>query len=714
MNRSPFPLRSAVKGAFLLLLLLLPAGSTRAEAIRNVDASEKRAFEITDYYRSRNAGEPALSPDGRTAVFTVECTDLPKAEKWSDLWTLDLKTGDVHQITHLHKSDEHPRYSPDGRHLLFVSDREDVQQLFVMPTAGGEARQLTHFPAGLWDAEWSHDGRWIVAVSEVYPECGVDGDCHEHISKAREDGELEVHVADELLFRHWTSWRDGLYTHILLVDAESGEIVRDLTPGRWDAPTFSLGGRGFALAPESDELCFVSNHDSVAAISTNSDLWIVPFDGSGEAVNITADNHGFDGSPLYSPDGRYIAYLSQETPGYESDLYRLMLYDRSSGQRRVLTDRENFDNWISDFRWSPDSHSIYFLGAVPARNALFRIDLGNAQIEEIHREHLIHGFSLTPDGRTIIYNQRAMVRPLEIYRVRTNGRKNERLTFFNRQLEEEVDLRPPEEMWLDGAGDYKVHVLVIKPHDFDPQKKYPLIVNVHGGPQGQWTDNWRGDWQVYPGKGYVIAMPNPTGSSGYGQDFTDAIEGDWGGRVYRDVMKVTDQLAALSYVDSTRMGLMGWSFGGYMVMWMEGHTDRFQAAVSMMGLYDLHSFYGGTEELWFPEHDLEGTPWTSELYQKWSPSNFEDRFRTPCLVITGEKDFRVPYTQSLSYFTALKRRGVPSRLVVFPRAGHWPSWYEMAFYYNEHLRWFAKYLGGDPAPWDARDFSRNLLFPRED
>ncbi len=671
----------------------------------------KRAFEIADFYRSQNVSEPILSPDGRAAVFSVERTDLPKGEKWSDLWTLDLKTLHPHQLTHLRKNDGHPRYSPDGKHLLFVSDREDEQQLYLMATAGGEALQLTHFPAGLWDAEWSPDGRWIVAVSEVYPECGVDGDCHEKIAKAVEDGPLSVHVADNLLYRHWTAWRDGKYTHLLLIDPHSGEVVRDLTPGAFDSPTFSLGDRGFDLSPEGTEICYVSNHDSVPATSTNADLWIVPLDGSGEAVNITAANHGHDGSPLYSPDGRWIAYLSQETPGYESDLYRLMLYDRRSGEIRVLTDRSNFDNWISDFRWAPDSKSIYFLGAVPARNAIFRIDLRSASIKEIHREHLIHGFSLTPDGKTIIYNQRAMDLPLEIYRMHSDGRKNERITFFNRELEEEVDLRPPEELWLDGAGDYKVHVLLIKPHGFDPAHRYPLILNVHGGPQGEWTDNWRGDWQVYPGKGYVIAMPNPTGSSGYGQDFTDAIEGDWGGRVYRDLMKVIDQLAQLSYVDSTRMGLMGWSFGGYMVMWMEGHTDRFKAAASMMGLFDLHSFYGATEELWFPEHDLRGTPWTSELYRKWSPSDFEAHFKTPCLVLTGEKDFRVPYTQSLSYFTALQRQGVPSRLVVFPRSGHWPSWIEMAFYYNEHLAWFAKYLGGGEAPYDREDFSRNLVFP---
>ncbi len=700
----------AILSLFGLLFFSLPQSAAGAEN----ETQSKRAFEIADYYRSQNVGGPTLSPDGTTAVFSVSRTKLEEHKKWSDLWSLDLKTKRTHQLTHLKKTDEHPRFSPDGKHLLFVSDRDDEDQLFLMSMAGGEALQLTHFPAGLSDPEWSHDGHYLVASTEVYPECGADPDCYQKIADAMKDGPLHVHVADHLLYRHWTSWRDGRYTHLMLIDAESGEVLRDLTPGDYDAPTFMLGGgRGFALAPDKDEICFVSNHDDDPASSTNADLWIESLDGDGQATNITAQNHGHDSQPLYSPDGRYIAYLSQETPGYESDLYRLALYERKTGKIRYLSGHKNFDNWIDDFRWSMDSKAIYFKGEVPARNALFRIDLASGKIKEIYRQHSVGDFELNPVDDTIIFNQKAMDQPFEMYTVGQNGKGNERLTFFNRQLEEEVDLRKPEELWVQGAGDYKVQVLLIKPHGFDPNKRYPLILNVHGGPQGEWTDNWRGDWQVYPGKGYVIAMPNPTGSTGYGQEFTDAIGGDWGGRPYEDDMKVADALGELPYVDKDRMGLMGWSYGGYMVMWMEGHTNRFKAAVSMMGVYDLHSMYGSTEELWFPEKDLEGMPWNSDDYQRWSPSNFEKNFKTPCLVITGEKDFRVPYPQSLSYFTALQRQNVPSRLVVFPKAGHWPSWYEMAFYYNEHLAWFAKYLGGGDAPYDQKAFSRNLLFEDE-
>jgi dipeptidyl aminopeptidase/acylaminoacyl peptidase len=268
-------------------------------------------------------------------------------------------------------------------------------------------------------------------------------------------------------------------------------------------------------------------------------------------------------------------------------------------------------------------------------------------------------------------------------------------------------------MWVKGEGGYEIQCFVVKPHGFTAGKKYPLILNVHGGPQSQWSDAFRGDWQVYPAKGYVVAFANPTGSTGFGQDFTDAIASDYGGRVYRDLMKVTDALQALDYVDKDRTGVMGWSYGGYMSMWIEGHTDRFACNAAMMGIFDVPSWYGATEELWFPEHDMKGTPWTSDQYEKWSPSNHVKSFKTPALVISGELDYRCPYTQSLSYYTALQKMGVPSRLVILPNAGHWPAWHEMAFYYDVHLDFFHKWLGGEPAPYDVTEMARNLAFEKK-
>jgi dipeptidyl aminopeptidase/acylaminoacyl peptidase len=403
----------------------------------------------------------------------------------------------------------------------------------------------------------------------------------------------------------------------------------------------------------------------------------------------------------------------QKQPGYESDLFRLALYDRSTGKSTVLT--EAFRNWVEDYHWANDSKSIYFSGPVEGQNPVFRLDINSKAITPLLTDKTIDAFELDQSERRIVYIKRSVGEPSEIYSAEVSGGKAltpTKLSGFNDPLMKEVDVRPAEQMWVTGSGGARIHVFIVKPHNFDPSRKYPVILNVHGGPQSQWADAFRGDWQVYPGAGYVVAFPNPHGSTGYGQDFTAQISGDWGGRVYEDLMKVTDALEKLPYVDRARMGAMGWSYGGYMMMWMQGHTDRFKAIASMMGIYDLRSFHGATEELWFPEWDLKGTPQNSQHYDKWSPSNHVKNFKTPTLVISGERDYRVPYTQSLHFYTDLRKMNVPARLIIYANAGHWPSWYEMALYYTAHLEWFQKYLGGGAPPWTSEQFLRNAVFDR--
>ncbi len=677
-----------------LISLLLLTGSALADG---------RAFEVSDYYDTTFVGAPVVHPDGKTVAFRVSHFDLKSVERWSDIWLMNADGSDQQQMTRGQHGDSSPIFSPDGKRLIFVSNRSDGSQLWALPLAGGEATQLTDFPGGVWDPVFSADGRYLAVTAEVDPACGDDADCNEKSAQKREDAKLSVHVADNLLYRHWTSWSDGIRPHVLLLDAATGEVLRDLSPGDFDTPTFSLGGgRGYDFSPDGRGIVLVSNHDADQASSTNADLWWVDLENEkAEAKNLTASNPGWDGSPLFATDGT-LAYLSQTTPNYESDYFRLMLWDGSAS--RELVGRKSFDNWISDMSWSEDSQSLLFEADVKGRTPLFRVAVKDGAIQDFLTHGYIGGWGGTADG-ALLYTRRTVGEPPEIFR--SWGTEDpKRLTFFNEELEKEVDIRPAEEMWVQGSGEYKVHVFLVKPHDFDPKKKYPLILNVHGGPQSQWSDSYRGDWQVYPGKGYVVAFANPTGSSGYGQDFTDGIGCDWGGRVFEDLMFVTDALEDLPFVDKDRMGAMGWSYGGYMMMWFQGHTDRFAAHAAMMGLYDLDSFYGATEELFFPEKDLCGQPWNSESYQQWSPSHFVDQFSTPSLVISGELDYRVPYTQSLQYFTALQKKKVPSRLVIFPNAGHWPAWYEMAFYYNAHLDWFHHYLGGEKAPWDVYDHAR--------
>jgi dipeptidyl aminopeptidase/acylaminoacyl peptidase len=683
----------------------------------------KRPFEIADFYRCATVSAPSLSKDGTRVAFGVKRYELEAGKTWSEIWMMAADGSDLRQMTSGRKNDTEPRFSPDGKKLLFQSDRSGSGQVWTMAVDGGEPKQLSKFGPGVGNAEWSPDGKHVAVTADVYLECGIDEGCNKKIADGREEGKLKVHVTDELLYRHWTGWRDGQRTHVLLLDAESGKVEKDLTPGPWDSPTFSLGGRGFAFSPDGKEICYVSNHDKDEASSTNADLWVVPVDGEiteTTAVNLTASNKGWDGEPLYSPDGKSIAYISQETPAYESALKRLAVLDRATKKVKYITDAKNFDDWVNDLRWTSDSKSIVFEADYRGRTPLFKIPASGGKPDKVLEHGFIAGYELTPDGGGVLYSHRAIGEPSELFVGSVSGGApfpkgdREQISSFNEPIRQEVDIRQPDEYWFVGDQGRKVHCFVVTPHGFDPAKKYPLILNVHGGPQSQWADSYRGDWQVYPGKGYIVAFCNPAGSTGYGQDYTDAIAGDWGGRVYRDLMKVTDELEKLPFVDTKRVGLMGWSYGGYMTMWMQGHTDRFQCIASMMGVYDLEAEYGGTEELWFPEHDFKGTPWTSDDYAKWSPVKFVKNFKTPALVITGEKDYRVPYTQSLEYYTGLKKMNVPARLVVFPNAGHWPSWYEMALYYDAHLEFFHQYLGGEPAPWKVSEFANNLAFEKKD
>jgi dipeptidyl aminopeptidase/acylaminoacyl peptidase len=677
--------------------------------------AQKRAFTIEDLYRIKSISDIHLSPDGRMVLYAITTSDLPRAKRVSHIWTMSSDGQNQKQITSGDKGENSPMFSPDGKWISFVSSTDGSPELYLIPAAGGTARKLTNISTGVSDPLWSPDGMWIAFSSDVYPECGGDNACNKKIADTWSKGPLKAHTAESLLYRHWTEWKDGTRTHILFASVANSES-RDLTPGDYDSPSFQLGGPlQYDFSPDSKELVFVSNHDKQPASSTNNDLWLLSLaDPQAQSRNITASNPAYDGSPKYSPDGKYIAYRMQKLPAYESDLFRLAVYDRATGASTVLT--ESFRNWVDDFQWASDSKSIYFSASVEGQTPLYRIDVASKAISQVLVDKTIFEWNVANDGKRVIYIRSSVGEAGEMFSAGIAGGKASaprRLTHVNDAVANEVDIRPAETMWVDGAGGAKVEVFIVKPHDFDPSKKYPLILNVHGGPQSQWSDAFRGDWQIYPGAGYVVAFANPHGSTGYGQDFTAEISGDWGGKVFEDLMKVTDGVEKLPYVDRNRIGAMGWSYGGYMMMWFEGHTERFKAIASMMGLYDLKSFFGGTEELWFPEWDLKGQPWNSSQYEKFAPSSFVKNFKTPALVISGERDYRIPYTQSLQFFTALQKMNVPSKLIIYSNAGHWPSWYEMALYYTAHLEWFHKYLGGGRPPWTTEQFLRNQVFDHE-
>ncbi|WLT32520.1 S9 family peptidase [Geothrix sp. PMB-07] len=686
----PLPCRLLIPA---LLIAALPVAS----------AAEKRAFQIEDLYRIKGVQHLALSPDGAKLAFEVSSQDLKAATRNTQIWVLDVASGQSKQLTYSGKSDTAPQWSKDGKTLYFLSSRAGGSQLWALDASGGEARKVTSFETGVGAPKLT--GNKVVFEASVFPEAMTDGAKQKEWGEKLENGPVQAHMADSLLYRHWTEWRDFQYTHLFTTTPEGK--VEAITSGKQDYPAF---WQSWDLSPDGKEVCVTTNTDAVAARSTNQDLFLISLEGDHTPQRITGDNPAADQEPKYSPDGRYIAYKLQTRPGHESDRFRLALYDRTAKTRKVLT--EGIDNWVDAFQWSADGKALWFTVQEKGRWPLYRMDVATGKAVRMLEGQSVREFQVSADQKAVFLTKNRVGEPTEIWRYAFDTKELKRLSAFNQALADEVDFRPAEEQWVKGADGKDIHVFLVKPHGFDPAKKYPLIMNVHGGPQMMWSDTLRGDWQVYPGAGYIVAFPNPHGSTGYGQAFTDAISGDWDGKVQTDIDKVADHLAALPYVDKDRMGAMGWSWGGYAMMWLEGHTNRYKALAAMMGVYDLRSMHGATEELWFPEHDLTGTPWEkSAAYERMNPSSHVKAFKTPCLVITGERDYRVPYTQSLQFFTGLQEMGVPSRLIVFKNDGHWPdNLKSMPVYYNAHLEWFQKYLGGGAAPWKTEDMIRNIAF----
>lgn len=683
---------------FFLMFFLISTGSSYAQ---------KKAFTIADLYKVNYPGNPVVSPNGEKVAFTVTHYDLPKGKSMTDIYVMDVDGKNQQKITDNDKSNSSPMWTSDSQNLYYVSTEDGTPQIYHYSFATKQSKQVTNFSMGVDAPVLSPNNKLIAFASEVYPECGADSQANAKTDSLAENGPTQAYLADHLLFRHWTTYAAGKRSHVIIFNLEN-KTYTDVTPGDYVSPTFMLGGGvGYNFSPDSKELCYVSKHVEHPEASTNADLFLVPVTG-GKAQNITKANEAWDGWPTYSPDGKYIAYRTQKIPGYESDLFRLALYNRETGKTQVISG--DFNNWIDDFKWNADSKSIVFTSEGPGNIPVYSINIQSEKITPVLKDKAIYSFDLDPKGN-VYYSASTTGKPTELYKLSVKKDKPVQLTSFNKELEATVDIHPSDTMWVAGADNHPVEVFIVKPHNFDPNKKYPLILNVHGGPQGQWMNSFRGDWQVYPGAGYVVAYPNPHGSTGYGQEYTREISGDWGGKPFEDLMKVTDALAKLSYVDSTRMGAMGWSYGGYMMNWFQAKTKRFKCLASMMGLFDLRSMWGTTEELWFPDFDLKGQPWNSDLYKKFSPSEYVKNFATPALIITGQLDFRVPYTQSIQYFTTLQTLGIPSRLIILKNDGHWPNNVKsMPLYYDAHLDWFHKYLGGDPAPYNVEKLIKNQVF----
>ena len=675
----------------LTTALILACGFT-------MDAQEAAKHPITfdDMIKMHRVAEPQISPDGKWVVYTVMTPDMDANRNAGNIWMVSTSGGAPQQLTQSGR-DSSPVWSPDGKTIAFLSMRSGDSQVYLLSLEGGEAQKLTKLSTGADIVKWSPDGKTIAFTSSVYPDC-KDDDCNSKRDAEKEKNKVKAHVAEHLLYRHWTHWNEGKRAHLFVIPSDGSAAPRDLTPGAdYDVPPDERGGPGdINFSPDSKELCFTAVTDKMEAISTNGDLFTVPVAG-GEIKRITTQQ-GFDGEPVYSPDGKYIAYHAQLTPEYESDRWRVMLYDRQAGKNENLS--EAFDRSADELAWSADSKTIYFTAENETQKPIYEMAARpGAEPKKIIADTYNMGISFSRDGKTLAFERTSLTTPAELFTATSDGSGARQLTHHNDSVLATLDMNPPESFWFDGAEGTKVQAMLIRPPKFDATKKYPLLVLLHGGPQTMWSNAWGYRWnaEVFSAPGYVTLMINRRGSTGYGQKFTDEITNDWGGKAYVDVMDGVDfALKKYPFIDGTKMAAAGGSYGGYMADWIATHNGRFKAIISHAGVYDKVSMYA-TEELWFEEHDMQGTPWTNpESYRKWAPVTYAGKlgeFKTPTLVICGERDFRVPYTQSLEFFNALQRQGVPSKLVVFPDEGHWvlkPQ--NSQFWYKTFLEWLALYL----------------------
>jgi len=663
----------------LAALLLAPVAAT---------AQQARPLRFEDFLGFAVPGDPQIAPNGKSVVYTVTEYSLKDDKGTTRIWLAPLDGGSAHTLTGGPGSDSNPRWSPDGSQLAFVSTRSGAPQVWVLPMTGGEARQVTTLETGASSPVWAPDGRTVYFVSDV------EWPAPSRLDELEGDFPTSALMWDHLLYRHWNEWRAGRREHLFAVPSTGGD-ARDLTPWDKDVPTITLPGYGdVAAAPDGTELAFVMNPDSVVPTGTNNDVFVMRPDGSGRRAVTT--NKGDQNTPAYAPDGRYLAYRSQPTPGFEADRTHLMILDRQSGQTTDLT--ADWSLSVGQIVWAPDSKAIYATVEERGRVGIYRIDVPGGARKRVLYEGAVGSFSLSADGSALAFSRSTANRPQELFAVGSDGTNVRALTHLNDEAVAGLDMKPAEDFAFIGAEGDSVHGFLIKPPGFDPSRKYPLVYLVHGGPQGAWEDQWHPRWnyQMFAAPGYVLAAVNFHGSTGYGQAFTNSISEHWGDRPYEDLMKGVDfLLRRYPFIDPDRLGAAGASYGGYMVYWMEGHTDRFKVMVDHDGVFNTVSMYGSTEELWFPLHEFGGNPYGSrrDLYEKWSPLNFVKNWKTPMLVVHSQHDYRLDLSQGLQAFTALQQMGVPSRFLYFPDEFHFVTKpRDRRLWWATVLDWLGEYL----------------------
>ncbi len=640
-------------------VLLLAALPLAASLVSSPLAAQRRAIAFEDFIALKGVSDPQLSPDGKWVAYTVGAASLQENRGISRIWVAEVGTGRSRQLTGGPGSDRQPRWSPDGKTLAFISTREGGPQVWLLPIGGGDARKLSSLPDGASDPVWLPGGAGLLVVSDIkWP-------AEQEIDRRNGAYPTDARIWTNLMWRHWDDFRAGKRQHVFRVDVATGKAT-DLTPVDHDVPTIATGGDGdVAVSPDGREVAVAMHGDSTVADNTNVDVYLMTPDGG--VMRAFTTNRGADNTPRYSPDGRWLAYLSMERAGFEADRLRLMLADRRPGGGTV----DATIGWtlsVGSYAWCPNSRCIYAVVEERGRDNVYRIDISGFRRTRVVTGGVNTNVQVAPDGRTLAYLHQSNTEPPEVWLA------GKPLSHQNDSAVATLDLPPLEEFGIVGALGDSVFGWLQRPPGFAPGKRYPLVYLIHGGPQGAWTDSWSARWnyQMFAARGFVVAAVNFHGSTGYGQAFTDAISRHWGDYPFDDLMKGLDVVARLPYVDSTRMGAAGASYGGYMVYWIAGHTDRFKVLVDHDGVFNTVSMAGSTEELWFTDWEFGGNPYANrDLYRQWNPLNFVEYWKTPMLVVHSQLDYRVDLSEGYQAFTAAKRMGVPAKFLHFPDEGHW-------------------------------------------
>jgi dipeptidyl aminopeptidase/acylaminoacyl peptidase len=650
-------------------------------------------------------GAPQPSPDGQRVVFTVRSWDAESNKTTTNLWIASTDGTNLRQLTVAKgRSDTSPAWSPDSRTIAFVSNRAGPAQIWTIGLDGGEATQLTMFPVGVDNLRWSPVGSHIAFSAEVYPDASLAATAAR--DKAQAENPVRAVKFERLFIRHWDSWEDGKRSHLFVLPVKQDAHARwkavgeplDLMQGvDADCPTKPFGGaEEFGWSPDGQEIAYTAQLADGIAWSTDFNVYTVVTTG-GPANCITAANKATDTGPVYSPDGKVIAYRSMARPGFESDRFRITLFDRTTGKSHNLT--EAWDRSPNSLEWSPDGKTLVATASETARQKIFLVDATSGQPRVAVNEHYNSGAAYAAAAVTprLVFAQDSLTAPAEIYIANADGSDSKRLTHFNDERIKLARLSQPTEFYFTGAQGERVQAWILKPVGFEEGKKYPVAFVIHGGPQGAIEDHFHYRWnlQAFSGAGYAVIAVNFHGSTGFGQSFTDSISGDWGGKPYEDLMKGLDHaLANYAWLDDERVGALGASYGGWMINWINGHTRRFKCLVNHDGGFDEFANYYTTEELWFPEWEFKGLPWERpELYDKFSPSRYVSQWATPTLVIHGANDFRLVDAEGIATFTALQRRGIPSQLLYFPDENHWVLKAKNSIVWHDSvLAWLDKWL----------------------